>query len=515
MSIKTISVTADYTTSVDTGLVSKTFTDVHFVTVGTNESTSYTGFYRFRSTAVSLSGKVITDVKLALKYNNADDAILLKIFQYSGSMLTSTSASALLSGVTDNELASIDILSSDLTATIVPILDLDYYYTTLATALGDGIFMAIERDSSLAAPGIVEISGKDLLGGTNRWREIPTSRDARDSPYLIISYIETEESRPILEMKYTTTDPASDQSTPNNSLGSYVAPNNVYSYSDIGDWINSSQTTIPIASSSDLPSPGLASVGPEIFSFSSVDEDNHNLTNATRGLAPYSFPAGFNSFKVPERVHHLNDLNKLFNTRPSSGLVQYRCVAIHNIDTENNFTIQDAIIGILQNADAPVQIRIGVEFPKFDARSGIAKDGGVITSDTVLVDTDFVEEDGYFDGAAIMFLDPTEYAIAESFAEGVFILDRTITGLVAGRSFIILPAPAQQVANEITAPSTASGRFTGFSETAEAIEINLLEHGSMMQEYDLFYVWIRRTLTANRAADDDIGATLLFRYRDG
>ena len=173
-------------------------------------------------------------------------------------------------------------------------------------------------------------------------------------------------------MKYTTSDPTTVQSTPSNSIGGHVAQNDVFPSASIGGSINSTQVIIPIDASSSLPDRvGLASVGPEIFKYSTIDATNHRLTSITRAVAPpSSFPAGFDSFRIAEKVHYLHDdannLNKLFNTRPTSSLIQYRCVAIANTDTDDNFSIQDAYISVIQNSSSNAQIRIGVEFPRYD-----------------------------------------------------------------------------------------------------------------------------------------------------
>lgn len=458
----------------------------------------------------------IIKMQLSFRYNHAVDANRIRFLKYDGE--EPTGDSSFLNSLSNTELATVDIISTDVTRVIVTLADVDFFYYQTFIKITSGansiIRFSIDRDPEFAGTsGYVEIGGSHLVGGTNEWRAATGSEPYND-PVLIISYVIEDEARPQLDMKYTSLDPTSNQSNPDSSIGSYVALNNIYSHSLIGDWINASQNTIPIDAASSLPSPGLGSVGPEVFLSEAIDESEHDIIKVNRGSVLPSFPAGFNSFKVPERVYDLSDVNLLFNTRPSKALTQYRCIAVINNDTENNFDIKDVVIGVIQDSLSHNQITIGVEYPKSDSRRGTAEDWVHSTSSTLLVDSSFTEESGYFDGVAIKFINPTDYAIVQSFAGGEFILDRSVSGLLSGREFVILPAPCQRIANEVTAPSTTSGRFKGFDNSAGGIFIELLEHGTTMQEYDLFYVWIKRVLTANVKPSSDTGAVLILRYKD-
>jgi len=523
---------ATYTTGINVGPKTKTNEETYRVVIDEVQSpaSEQLAIYNwdftyldddFNTIITEIASGTISKIQISFKYNNNADAIKLSAFKYAGSDPKITTATNILPDITSTELAEIEILSTNKTGVTVTLDDEDnfYYETQLDIASRDSITVPLLRHADLdTSDGSVEVAGQSLIGGTSDWREANPS-EPLDPPLLIITYDIETDAHPRLDMKYTASDPATNQSTPINSIGLYMAPNDVYPSADIAESINSTQTTIPINTTDGLPvNVGLGSVGPEVFRYSTIDSTNHQLSTVVRGVAPLaSFPAGFDSFRNPERVYYLEDLNLLFDTRPSSGLVQYRCVAIVNSDTGDDFNITEAVIGIAQDETANVQLRIGIELPKHDSRTGQAKDGAQNTSPSLLVDTDFTDADGFFDGSAIKFLNPVDYAIVDSYtSDGEFVLDRSVTSpdLAAGRDFVILPAPSQQLPNDATAPTTNSGRFTGFDEDAEGLEISLAEHGAVMQENDLFYVWIRRTLQPNVEETNDTGAVLVFRYRD-
>lgn len=531
MAIKTISLSATYTTAIDSSN-SKNDTNQYKTSIFHTDSVNQFGVYSWDfnqihtdySTIIDeMISSTIIDVQLYFKYFNNSDMETIQILKYSGGDPNSESGATLYTNAlaSSTQLSEVNISSTNKIA-VTTILDdeSNFYYSVELSISGLSIIsLVLRRPTSLdSSIGSLETSGLNLFYGGSDWR-VANSGEPTDPPLLIINYETEEESHPVLSMKYTTADPTTDQSSPENSLGLYVAQNNIYTFATIESSINSTQKVIPIDSDSSLPtSTGLASVGPEVFYYNSIDTTNHELTDVLRGIAPKSsFPAGFDSFKIKEQVYYLNDIFRVFNTRPSSGLIQYRCIAIINSDSNDDFNVQNAAIGIIQNSDSNVQLKIGVEFPKFDTRTGTAIDGNNNTSDSLLVTT-IEEENGFFDGAFIKFSTPVEYAVVSSYifdgTYGEFILNTEITGLVSGRNFTIMPAPAQQVANETVSPNTNSGRFTGFEEELAGIDISLLEHGSVMQENDLFYVWIKRVLKPNVTASNNTGAVLIFRYRE-
>jgi len=545
MSLRTASFFATYTATVDEGN-NKTNEDIHKVNVSKTSTTEEVAVYTwdfdtldntFATLITEIASSSILNMQVAFKYNNNQDFGKLSLFKYGIGDPATQSGGDILSAISVTELVTSDILSADQTGLILTLEDLDglYYESLLNIVARDNITVAFKRHSDFdTSDGSVELSGKTLVGGTSEWRVATTvPAEPLDAPLLIITYDIAAAAHPRLNVKFTTLTPTVNQTVPSNSLGKYIALNDVSSSSSIRESIGPVQRTIPIDTSSALPTKiGLGSVGPEIFQYTSIDTTNHRLSGVVRGIAPNAFPAGFDSFRIAENVYFLqkdatNDLHLLFDTNPANDLIQYRCLAITNVDSDDDFNITSAVLGVIQNANAKSQIVIGVELPRWDSISGTAVDvGSHVTISTLLVvdnyDTILLKADGFYDEALIKITDLSgnvSYTIATSFdtnntTYGRFILSPAITGLAAGWSFVIMPAPAQQLANDATAPTVISGRFSGFSEDLDAVSVNLLDHGTTMQENDLFYVWIKRTLTSNTDSESDTGAVLILRYRD-
>lgn len=539
MSKKIASFGATYTTSVNIVGPAKELTDTYRVRVANNTDTI--GVYSWDFDVIDddfvtiineIQSSTIVKIEVSFKYNNNEDGVKVSFLEYEGPDPKTASAANILTAIQTTELATADILSTNKTGLTIELDDTDFFYyeSLLNIANRENITIGMQRHTDLStSSGELEVSGLDLIAGTSEWRSA-ISTEPTDSPLLIITYDVTPDAYPRLNMKFTTSDPTTNQDTPSNSLGAYIALNDVAPSSPIGASISSAQTTIPIDLNAALPTKlGLGSVGPEIFQYSVIDTTNHQLTSVTRGIAPNAFPAGFDSFKNAENVYYLhkdatNDLHLLFDTQPAN--VQYRCVAITNVDSGDDVNIVDGVIGIAQNPDAKSQIVIGVELPRWDAITGTAVDGVQANGDTLFVTnnaTVISKADGYYDGALLKLTDTlgtSSYTIADSFAiasddlTGEFIISPAVTGLAAGWTFVIMPAPAQQMSTDAAAPTVISGRFGGFSEEVEGISVNLLDHGATMQENDLFYVWLKRTLAADMEGESDTGAVLIFRYRD-
>ena len=536
MSKRIASFEATYTTSIDVSSGVKELEDSYRIQIGNQDDVA--GIYnwdftyiddQYNAIVTEIASSTITNMQIMFKYNNNDDGIKISFFKYDGDDPKITGGASALGSITSTELATADILSTNKTGLMIDLDDVSslYYESLLNIVSRESISVGIYRHSDLASSsGVVEINGRNLVGGSSEWRSA-TATEPIDSPLLIITYDVTTEAFPRLNMKFTTSDPTTAQSTPSNSLGQYLALNDVASSSPINESINSVQTTIPINPNSVLPTKiGLGSVGPEVFQYSTIDTANHQLSGVVRGIAPNAFPAGFDSFQNAENVYYLakdstNDLHLLFDTRPASDLTQYRCVAIANVDSGDDFNIKEGVVGVAQNINSKAEVVIGVELPRWDSVAGVAVDGTNNTSSTLLVTT-VLKTDGFYDGALLKITSPVgviSYTVADSYASdglnGEFIISPAVTGLVAAWNFVIMPAPAQAISHDAIAPVIISGRFSGFSENAEGISVQLLDHGTTMQENDLFYVWIRRTLTANTELASDTGAVLIFRYRDG
>ncbi len=465
----------------------------------------------------------ITGISVDFWHNLAQDALGLELLEYTSTTEPcdpGQSAGDIDTAInTTSVLATLAISSASQTQVSVPWTDSVSIFSAIRTDIGAGsaVSVAIRRDDQYdGSVGSVDLGGLDLTSGGAEWRatdsgEVPTP------PVLVITYEITDVVNPTLDMKFTTSDPSTTQSSPGNSLGGHASSNNVYSSVLIANSINTVQVTIPVDADDTLPSAGTASVGPEFFVFNSINSVTHSLTGVVRSSTP--FPAGFDSYGAQERIFILspdsNGLNLLFNTRPGGDLVQYRCIAVINEDTSSEFRIKNVFAGITQKAGADVQIAVGVEVPKFDAHLGNIDSAA---STTTFIDATFSEANGFatgfFNGAFIKFLDLGLNEIVSSFDDGEFILASAVTGLAAQEDFVITPAPSQTVANDATSPSKITGRFSGFSEDGSAVAVNFVEDGKEMTENDVFYVWLRRTATANVTSGLDAGAVLVLRFED-
>lgn len=537
MSIKTASFASTYSASI---LVSSTKQDedsykslVQFSSTSENKGYYSWNFAEIENTYADILQEIgassILGVSINFWYNLSSDGKALDILKhgfYFDDNPETAQADRILADTSVISLGSVVLKGSTQTNISLDLDDLDGFFYDVQTRIGQRSHVTlafVRSDAYSSSAGSVEIGGTSLVSGGSDWRAA-LSNELTSPPLLIVKYSVPEVSQPVLKMKYTTQDPTVPQNSPSNSIGGFASSNEVYPSSDISGSINSTQTYVPIDSNSPLPvqSSGLASVGPEVFSYTGIDEVGHKLIGITRGLSPRSsFPAGFDSFLAPEKVYYLhpnsNNVNKLFDTSPSSRLIQYRCVAISNDDSSSDFSIQDAFIGVTQDPNSNVQITIGVEFPQHDAQSGTIDSSSNTNSLTDVTFSSYAV--GFFNGDLIKIFNGSSNSargsttISSFDGSGNFILTDSISGMSASDRFVIFPSPSQRIPNDATSPSSSSGRFTGFSEDLSGIDITLTENGNTMKENDVFYVWIKRVLKPNKLSSDNSGAILLFRFR--
>jgi hypothetical protein len=383
---------------------------------------------------------------------------------------------------------------------------------TTLIAGGNPFFFGVRRATD-AAQGEVEIGGLNLKYDQGQdWEEDATGAP-KASPVLTITWDEssTPSSLAEFDMVYTTEDPSSAQSTPSNSIGSYAASNTVYTKTQVGEQVGAAQTTIALDSSGSLPSSssGLVQIGPEVMRYGSVDTTNYLLLNVERAVSPAaSFPASM--YPTNDFVHFL-EIDDLFNNRPTTGLEQYRCVAIKLV---SDVIIESPQVLLRQDPDSDVQIDIGIEVPQFDRHSGLTvgfTEGKYFQSDSADV---LGYATDYFVGAHVV-MDPagspvdtivTSYDQDGSVA--TFLVEDTISQ-ADNTSFRINPAPAWRAPNDATRPVENSGRFLGFLDEGGSDLVVLEEQGTDMRQYDLFYIWIKRILTERASQSTDTGAVIM------
>jgi len=375
--------------------------------------------------------------------------------------------------------------------------------------------------------GDVDLGGIELVSGTGtEWRD---KDDANDQVVGLPRFIITWESTIVAtsigrtETRYTTLDPTTQQNTPLNSIGGFIASNEVYTSGQISDFVNATQTTIDLEDETTIPeTSGLAHLGAEIFKYGSVDANNSTLLNITRGISPgASFPSGLQPFS--EYCYFL-ELDRLFDTKPTIGMSQYRCVGIVN----TGFDTESVEVILRQNTSSTVQSEVGIEVPEYNSRTFIL--AANVTTDTVLTSTSTTvtefkgsqlpSSSDLFDGG-YMTVGSTVVEIlsfatdAGAPATATFVIDQSVTA-TAGDSIVIHSAPSQRLANDSTAPTENSGRFFGFIPTgsSELSYSSIREGVNTFSRNEEFYIWIRRTLKSNAEETNDTGAVLVFRYRD-
>ncbi len=386
--------------------------------------------------------------------------------------------------------------------------------------------------SSTSEEGTILLGGNTLLHGEGTAWETADSSEINALPRLIVTYENTSGgSWSQFFMHYTTSDPTTSQATPSNSLGAHRATNEVYVNSQLEDDISSTSTTVTLLSGATLPeTSGMVQIGSEIMKYSSIDNTNKILQGVSRGIVPTLFPTPSSIEPYREYANFL-EIDRLFDRRPTSGLVQYRCVSFLYDDTSTRVQKVKAIL--VQNADEDVQIDIGIEVPEYDSRTGVTLDtvSTTFTSDDVEVrnlhrskgaipDGSDLFEDGYvvFDpGATDTIAQITSFDISDGVA--TFIIDRDLTasGFGIGTAFRINPGPCQIISNEIVAPVENSGRFFGFFGDGGSNLVgfnNVKERNDWMINYDVFYLWVKRTLTKNKKTSTDTGALVLIEFDD-
>lgn len=388
--------------------------------------------------------------------------------------------------------------------------------------------VAIRRsDFTTSEWGSIFIGGETLVNDIGLgWR--PADSNEISSPArFIITYTYTQNS-PLSRFyfRYTTDDPTDPvgQQTPENSIGGYIAPNNIYTSTLVSESVSKSQVSIPIVSGSDIPpSSGLAQVGSEIVKYTSYS--NNRLYGVTRSISPSL--SSFAAIVTPHAdiVRYL-DVDKLFNKGPGFGVSQYRCIAVLH-ESSDGMYVTGVKIQLKQNSGTNVIIDAGIEVPRFDVHTGTFYETMLAGSN--IFESDDLDGSGYdtafFEGA-YMIIDPLVSAsdvLVDSFdinlsGRAEFVIDRTLpANVVAGTDFRIVSAPAQSVSSDIVKPVENSGRFLGFIGEGGQNEIGyagIRERGDRMNNHDVFYIWVKRTITPNSLASSDTGSMLIVEFNE-
>jgi len=402
-----------------------------------------------------------------------------------------------------------------------------------ATGANQNFSVGIRKAASTTNDhGVVFVGGQTLEFGEGAPWEVAGSNELAAKPSIIVTWSNTSGGSWSEQfMRYTASDPTSNQSTPSNSIGGFVAPNRVFIRTQISDEISSTQTTIPVLGSPGIPeTSGLFQVGPEIMRYG--NKGSNQLLNVSRGVVPSAVGYPATIYPVKEFGHFL-EVDNLFDRSPTTGFSQYRCVAI--LYDDNTIAISNVKVILIQDPDANAQIDIGIEVPEFDSHDGTAT-SAITTTFTVnnegaspeifnlhLSKGALPDGSDLFEGGFVTFdeggSNETMAQITSFDRSGTittFILDRNVN-LAAGTTFRINPGPAQIIINEVTPPTSNSSRFFGFLGDGGSAEIgknNIRERNSTMINSDVFYLWIKRTLTANISSQATTGGVIMVQFDD-
>lgn len=430
------------------------------------------------------------------------------------------SADDLYTAITAADALDSKIINTDnKTLVSVDISNLSVLETKLATTSAH-YTLAIRRKNTLTSDdGEVKIGGLTQLRGNDTSWAAATDPLIAEPAYLYMVSSRTIPVNQRFYMKYTTLDPTSEQSTPSNSIGGYIAPSptSVYDEFQILEDISPIQTSFYVT---DLPdsSSGLIQAGLEIMKYEGIDSSNDQITSVTRGISPGTSFA-YNPYN--DFAHYL-DVDKLFDKKPNSSLVQYRCVAIY-LSATAAITVSNIKVSLIKNEGTHTNIDIGIEVPETDRHEG------TLSANVASGDTTFSSSTGgsfglygfdadYFEGAYVVLdTDGTAFeTFITSHSDGGsaedFVVADTLPALSSGDTVRIWPAAGQRISSEDTRPVENSGRFLGFFSEGGIQDITLNERGTDMLDGDLFYIWIRRELSENTEGKPTTGATILVEY---
>lgn len=415
-------------------------------------------------------------------------------------------------------------ISVDLDKTIGSILD--------KINLNEKLTIGVRKKDSSSGQAL--LGGISLSQGENTPWEESNENAVIDPPTLLIKCNTVIANYPQYIMKYTTnSDPANIQTNPSNSLGGYVSLTTVNQSAQILGNVNNTQTEVFIDDSDLLPSQtsGYIQLGSDIALYNNINVDDHAITNIKRGIVS-SMPVSVVASPYPQFVGYLN-ANALFNTSPTSQLIQHRCVAIQQQSTISSeggtWATVNPRIFLIQNPLSNIKIDVGIEVPAWDHHKGKTAStiigGNEITSNTESVfDSRGVinYSDGFFNSGHLVIdpfsqgvgridaiIDSYEYNSSTGYATFFLIDNLPNTTIPADTLFLINPAPSQVVLNEITGPTNNNGRFSGFLHEENGSSLILLEENSAtMLDFDVFYLWIKRTFPKNQQAGDTAGAII-------
>ena len=304
------------------------------------------------------------------------------------------------------------------------------------------------------------------------------------------------------------------------SIGGYISNSLVYPdttlVNTIGLYETNLQLNTPVSGNwSDWDDVNYLSIGGEIIK---VEEVTGNSVIATqRGVNNI-----VNMHLATDEIRGISS-GGLFDNVLNDEYKQYRCIAVKN--TSSNIIGQNTYVYIRQNSRNPkTTIELAIEIPKSPYLSGTSDSWDNIK----LVDADLIGSysDNQFKDAYMRLTsgpNSGQNRTINSFdaSTGTFIfydpLPINYSNIYSSSiSYTIDPSPAQRVKTGTESPIVNTTYVTDFLKTEKnyPTSINLLNNGTHgdFRPNDVFYIWLKRTLTKNSDLFNDNSVIITINY---
>lgn len=434
---------------------------------------------------------------------------------------SNTAAVALFEAVGDGSIYETQSLGSNNKAFTSIVLG-DEYTSTICDEMTDRLIahshFAIAIRKSGSGSGAIQIGGQNMSAGVSTsWNASSSTTQSmglgtsiNEPPYLIVHLEGADVTHVDFDMRYTTSDPTTTQETPSNSIGGFIASNDVYTRTQLSNHLNVDDTSMSLDSAGTLPNTTtrLVQVGPEIIKFDTIDSTNFILRGLERGVAP-KFVSPATTVPYGEYVGFM-DISRLFDKPPLTDRDEYRCIAF--VESATSPSAENIKLHLVQDANANVEIDIGIEIPKHQKITSTIVSTVASGSSSVVV-SGRTEASGTFTGSMFTIGSFTalitghdlsgsnaSLSLASSFTEE----------FSGGTSCSIGVAPAQRLADRHNAPTGNSGRFLGFiNGDGASNEVSL---NDIVYSDTSFYVWVKKSDTKNSASKPDSGAVIIIMF---
>jgi hypothetical protein len=300
-----------------------------------------------------------------------------------------------------------------------------------------------------------------------------------------------------LKFLYTSIEPFVSQLNPSQSIGGYPSDTTYSASSTLSSTL--SVSGLSVTTQAALGGSRLL-IDDEIIEVQGTGATRAVLNRGALSTTARPHVSGSPVFSIPAQ--------SLFNNALSDARVQYRCLAVKNVNP--TLTFSNLTFFFKEQSVTPfTTVKMAVEVPRTEYYLGSASSGSLIS----LVDhglTSFA--DNWFAGCVVKVLSGPNVNARRT----VLSFDRATTTLVldsalpfavgAGVSYEIQPAPAQTIASGTVAPTFSTARVSGLVPAAarqSALGINVTGtriNGSHLAPNEVIYLWLARSRSDNAPA---------------